>query len=377
MSIEIPIKSGATHLSQFDYALDPSLIATEPLANRDQSRLLIYHRKTQVIEHRRFDQLIEYLKPSDLLVVNDTRVFPARLRALNHSGKEIELLLLRPLPENDETKTSHSIRWEVLAKGKRKPPIDLNFPGDVRGIIAQNLEGGRRELHLHLPSDRYDNIYDYLERWGEVPLPPYILKRRGLKEQEGHHPRVKDHNRYQTLYAKHWGSAAAPTAGLHFSKRLLEQIKTKGLQITASTLHIGLDTFQPIRSELLAEHKMHKEWFEVSEKTAGAINETRQRGGRVMAVGTTVTRALESAARCTVYPSGKMTAKAGETDLFITPGYVFKGIDALITNFHLPKSTLLVMISAFAGETAVKKIYREAIEHRYRFYSYGDAMLIL
>ncbi len=374
MSIERPIKSGGTDLSHFDYDLDPTLIATEPLADRDQSRLLIYDRKTQVIEHRRFDQLTDYLNPSDLLVVNDTRVFPARLRALNNAGKEIELLLLRPLPENHETKGTPSIKWEVLAKGKRKAPVDLAFPGEVRGTIVRDLEDGRRELHLDLPGDRYDDIYDYLEAWGEVPLPPYILKRRKLEKP---HLEVKDHSRYQTLYAKHRGSAAAPTAGLHFSKALMAQIKMQGIQIAASTLHIGLDTFQPIRSESLAEHKMHKEWFEVSKKTAAAINATRQRGGRVVAVGTTSTRALESAAHCTAGNSGEIVEKAGVTDLFITPGYVFKGIDALITNFHLPKSTLLVMISAFTGEAAVKKIYQEAIEHRYRFYSYGDAMLIV
>ncbi len=378
MPTEIPIKPGLTRLSHFDYTLDPSLIATEPLADRDKSRLLIYDRKTQLIEHRRFDVLTEYLRPSDLLVVNDTRVFPARLRALNKAGKEIELLLLRPLPENHETKTARSLRWEVLAKGKRKAPVDLIFPGEVRGTIVRDLEGGRRELHLDLPAGgRYNDIYDFLETWGEVPLPPYILKQRGLETQKKHPIDTKDHSRYQTLYAEHWGSAAAPTAGLHFSKALIQRIKMKGIQTAASTLHIGLDTFQPIRSEALSEHKMHKEWFEVSTKTAAAINETRQRGGRVVAIGTTVARALESAARCTAHKDGEMAAVSGNTDLFITPGYVFKGIDALLTNFHLPKSTLLVMVSAFAGEMAVKKIYRKAIERRYRFYSYGDAMLIV
>lgn len=367
----------STRLSHFDYDLDPALIATAPLTDRDQSRLLIYNRQTQVIEHRRFDQLTAYLNPSDLLVVNDTRVFPARLSALNHDGKEIELLLLRPLPDNHEARKAHSLRWEVLAKGKRKAPIKLRFPGAVRGTIVRDLEGGRKELQLELAGKGYDDIYDFLETWGKVPLPPYIRKRRKLEEQEEHAIETHDQRRYQTLFAEHWGSAAAPTAGLHFSKTLMEQIKTKGVQITASTLHIGLDTFQPIRSESLAEHKMHKEWFKVSEIAAAAINATRQRGGRVVAVGTTVTRALESAACASTLTSGKMMAKAGETDLFITPGYVFKGIDALITNFHLPKSTLLVMIAAFAGEAAVKKIYQEAIERRYRFYSYGDAMLIV
>jgi S-adenosylmethionine:tRNA ribosyltransferase-isomerase len=373
MSIELQKKIKLPPLSDFDYPLDPALIAAEPLADRDQSRLLVYDRKTQTIEHRRFDALTEYLEQPDLLVANNTRVFPARLRGLSHTGKEVELLLLKPLPENPEARLSGYIRWEILAKGKHKAPVTLHFPDQVQGTIVQNLEGGRRELQLELPAERYHDIYHFLETWGEIPLPPYILKRRGLAQQKTRDIDTKDRDRYQTLYAKHWGSAAAPTAGLHFSRQLLERIKTKGIQVTESTLHIGLDTFQPIRSESLSEHKMHREWFEVSKKTAALINETRRNEGRVVAIGTTVTRALESAA----LKSGEISAISGSTNLFITPGYTFKGIDALITNFHLPKSTLLVMISAFAGADAVKKIYEEAINQRYRFYSYGDAMLII
>ncbi|HZR45355.1 MAG TPA: tRNA preQ1(34) S-adenosylmethionine ribosyltransferase-isomerase QueA, partial [Candidatus Manganitrophaceae bacterium] len=220
-----------------------------------------------------------------------------------------------------------------------------------------------------LPSNHDRDFYAFLEEWGEVPLPPYIVRKRGAAERVA----PSDQKRYQTVYAEKWGSVAAPTAGLHFSERLLDEIKAKGIPTATVTLHIGLDTFRPIRTEKLDEHVMHREWFNLPPPTAEAIQETRKKGGRVVAVGTTVTRVLESVAK----PDGRVEAGSGETGLFITPGYRFNGIDALLTNFHLPKSTLLVLVSAFAGVEVVRALYEEAIREKYRFYSYGDAMLIL
>lgn len=356
-------------LSHFDYALDPALIALEPKPVRDQSRLLVYHRKRQTIEHRDFRAIAEYLEPKDLLVFNDTRVFPARLFGMKKGGGQIELLCLHPILRG-ENKTAHaSPFWEVLVKGKSAPPVELVFSGGVTGTITHNLKDGRKELMFYLPGNRYRDVFDFLEQWGEVPLPPYITKKRDSTRRV----QENDPERYQTVYAEKWGSAAAPTAGLHFTPDLIDQIKARGTQTTAVTLHIGLDTFLPIRTDTILEHKMHSEWFQVPEATAEKINQTRQKKGKVVAVGTTVARAIESA----VQPSGLVRKIEGNTDIFIKPGYAFNGIDALITNFHLPKSTLLVMIAAFAGLDPVKRIYEEAIQHRYRFYSYGDAMLLL
>ena len=358
----------ATHsdLSRFDYALEPSLIALEPGEERDGSRLLVYDRKRKTIAHRQFRALPEYLHPSDLLAINDTRVFPARLRGIKKTGGKMELLLLRPI--SGSTEKGRDPHWEVLLKGRGVPPLDLLLNGNVSGRILRNLEGGRKELVLHLSGSLFPNINIFMEKWGETPLPPYILKQRSGKS-----PSTRDPKRYQTVFAKHPGSAAAPTAGLHFSEGLLREIHSLGVQTATTTLHIGLDTFRPIASQSILDHKMHREWFQVSEATANRVNETRERKGKVVAVGTTVVRALESASRT----DGRVQAAEGETALFITPGYRFRGIDALITNFHLPKSTLLVMVSAFAGHEAVKRIYEEAIQQQYRFYSYGDAMLIL
>lgn len=356
-----------SNLSHFDYTLDPSLIAIEPRGERDQSRLLVYDRKRQTIAHRQFRALPEYLCPSDLLVMNDTRVFPARLHGIKKTGGKIELLLLRPIPGSAGIGTDP--HWEVLVKGRSAPPVDLILNGNISGRILRNLEGGRKELVLHLSKNLFSNIYAFLEKWGETPLPPYILKHRSGKSPI----KSRDLHCYQTVFAKHPGSAAAPTAGLHFSEQLLREIKALGVQTATTTLHIGLDTFRPIATKSILDHKMHREWFQVSETTANTVNETRRRKGKVVAVGTTVVRALESALQA----DGRVQTAEGETDLFITPGYCFRGIDALITNFHLPKSTLLVLVSAFAGHKAVKRVYQEAIGHRYRFYSYGDAMLIL
>ncbi|HIE64369.1 MAG TPA: tRNA preQ1(34) S-adenosylmethionine ribosyltransferase-isomerase QueA [Nitrospiria bacterium] len=366
-------------VADYDYPLDPALIAGSPPPERDQSQLLIYHRDSGQMEHRSFTSLPKYLKPHDLLVLNDTRVFPARLTAEKGSGGRLELLFLRPLLHQvEQEKGIFSQCWEVLAKGKGRETTDLFFKGKILGRFLKDLGGGRHEVVIHRPADQYSDVYTFLERWGEIPLPPYILKRRkmegsNLSESLCRAEEAEDRERYQTVYARRWGSAAAPTAGLHFTDPLLNTLREKGIQTATITLHIGLDTFQPMRSEKIRDHEMHREWYQVSEETASQINTTRERGGRVIAVGTTVTRVLETVTR----PGGRIQAGEGETDLFITPGYRFKGTDALITNFHLPKSTLLVLLSAFAGKDVIRSVYREAIARRYRFYSYGDAMFVV
>jgi S-adenosylmethionine:tRNA ribosyltransferase-isomerase len=281
----------------------------------------------------------------------------------------LELLLLRVRSRSGEEEGRSNECWEALVKGKVIPPLDLIFSGGVTGRVTQELEGGRKELLLSLPSNIYPDMYSFLEQWGEVPLPPYIIKKRGLVNKMA----PSDRQRYQTVYAEKWGSVAAPTAGLHFTEQLLLEMKARGVQSAAVTLHIGLDTFRPIRTEKIEQHVMHREWFDVPPSTAEAIQESRKRGGKAIAVGTTVTRVLESVSQ----PDGKVQAGSGETGLFITPGYRFNGIDALLTNFHLPKSTLLVLVSAFAGVEVIRALYEEAIREKYRFYSYGDAMLIL
>jgi len=281
----------------------------------------------------------------------------------------LEVLLLRSLSPPREEAGRLNERWEALVRGKAVAPVDLTFSGGAIGRVSRDLTGGRKELLLSLPSEMYRDIYCFLEEWGEVPLPPYIIRKRGAADQTA----PSDRRRYQTVYAEKWGSVAAPTAGLHFTERLFGEIKAKGVQTAAVTLHIGLDTFQPIRTEKIDAHVMHREWFDVPGPTAEAIQEARKRDGRVIAVGTTVTRVLESVSR----RDGDVQSGSGETSLFITPGYHFNGIDVLITNFHLPKSTLLVLVSAFAGIEVVRALYEEAIREKYRFYSYGDAMLIL
>lgn len=294
--------------------------------------------------------------------MNDTRVLPARLQAKKPSGGSIELLLLRPV-EGD------ALRWEAIVRGKVAESTQLALPGEASARILRDLNDGRKEIAFDLPGGTPE-LHAYLERWGEVPLPPYIVKQR---EASPSLEAATDRERYQTVYARVPGSAAAPTAGLHFTEALLEEIGRKGVAIATVTLHIGLGTFQPVRTERIADHPMHREWFEIPEKTAEAVAAAKRRGGRVIAVGTTATRALESAAGA----DGALKAGAGETDLFIVPGHRFKAVDGLVTNFHLPKSTLLVLVSAFAGCEAIRSVYQEAIRARYRFYSYGDAMLVL
>ncbi len=389
----------------FDYPFDESLIAIAPLKRRTESRLLIYDRKTGEIRHQRFSSIIDFLYPNDLLVINDTRVFPARLYAKKgknsrgEGGGAIELLLLRP-DQRQSTSTSPSLEeeekvnvsplqgggdgprhritspysglpcWEVMVKGHLSPSTVLTLNGGGRAYLVEDIGTGKKKMAFELPEQQ--NIYTYLEKWGEVPLPPYILRQRTqLGTTNGDEP--NDIEGYQTVYAKKTGSVAAPTAGLHFTNALLSAIRKKGVSIATVTLHIGIDTFRPIQTEILTQHKMSGEWFEISKKMAYAFAETRQRGGRVFSVGTSATRAMESAWD----GQGGLLPQTRETDLFITPGYQFRCMDALITNLHPPRSTGLVLVTAFAGYNAILPIYREAQERRYRFFTYGDAMLIL
>ena len=334
--------------SDFDYHLPESSIAQTPAEPRDSSRLLVLHRDTSEVEHRIFRDVTDYLKAGDLLVLNQTRVIPARIYARKETGGRVEILLLR---RRDE------LRWEALMGGKslRVGKIVRVEDGPEVDIIEE-LDGSERLIKFS------DPIEPYFSKVGNVPLPPYI------------HEKLDDPERYQTVYAKEPGSAAAPTAGLHFTPRLLEELQVKGVRIAYVTLHVGLDTFAPVTEDNPEEHKIHSEWCELSQETADTINETRARGGRVIAVGTTSVRTLESAAsvgRDAILPYG------GPTSLFILPGYQFKVVDVMITNFHLPKSTLLMLVSAFAGREKILETYKLAVNEGYRFYSFGDAMLIL
>ncbi len=331
-----------------------------PVPVRDQSRLLILDRKWQRIKHSTFAALPDYLQPNDLIVFNDTRVLPARLYAEAESGKRIELLLLGPCvsPHGNTCR-----RWKTLVKGRVRSGMSLIFQEGVVGHLVGESRGGEWEIVFDLPQGV--DLYPYIEQWGAIPLPPYILKKREVSPS--------DKIRYQTVYADIPGSVAAPTAGLHFTKELIEAIKRRGIQTATITLHIGLDTFQPIRTDSIVEHAMHRERFHLSEETAEKVNFTLRNGGRVVAVGTTVTRTLESVANS----DGTVRPCSGETDLFITPGFTFKVVNVMVTNFHSPRSTLLVMVSAFSGYELIRSAYREAIRQKYRFLSFGDAMLIL
>jgi S-adenosylmethionine:tRNA ribosyltransferase-isomerase len=338
--------------SDFDYHLPESSIAQTPAEPRDSSRLLVLRRDTGEIEHRIFRDVADYLKAGDLLVLNQTRVIPARIFARKETGGRVEMLLLR---RRDE------LIWEALVGGKglrvgRKARVE---DGPEVEIIEE-LEGSERLIRFSEP------IELYFSKVGNVPLPPYI------------HEKLDDPERYQTVYAREPGSAAAPTAGLHFTQRLLEELQVKGVRLAYVTLHVGLDTFAPVNEENPEEHKIHSEWCELLQETADAINETRSRGGRVIAVGTTSVRTLESAASVgRQSPVGDILPYEGPTSLFILPGYPFKIVDAMITNFHLPKSSLVMLVSAFAGREKILEAYELAINDGYRFYSFGDAMLIL
>ena len=338
-------------LSDFDYQLPPERIAQTPVEPRDSSRLLVLDRKTGVIQHSVFSKLLDFLKPGDLMVVNQTRVLPARVYARKiPTGGKIELLLLN---RRDPT------LWEALVGGKRvKRGLKLSLSQELVADVEEELDGPRRLLRFNHP------IEPYLEKIGEMPLPPYI------------HERLLDQERYQTVYARETGSAAAPTAGLHFTPRLLSAIRDAGIGIAEVTLHVGLDTFAPVTEEDITQHHIHTEWCSLSAQTAQQINQAKQAGGRVIAVGTTSVRTLESAAGKSKV-DGLVAPFEGATDLYILPGYSFKVVDVMITNFHLPRSTLLMLVSAFAGQQTILNTYQEAIEQEYRFYSFGDAMLIV
>ena len=337
--------------SDFYFDLPEELIAQTPLEKRDSSRLLHLDRHTGEIEHRHFYNLPEYLREGDCLVLNDTRVLPARLLGSRKSGGGVELVLLRDLGEG---------RWECLSRPgrKTKPGTELFFgDGELTATVEAVAEGGNRIVHFH-----YDGIFlEVLERLGKMPLPPYI------KEE------LQDAERYQTVYSRELGSAAAPTAGLHFTPELLKQIQEKGVKVCYITLHVGLGTFRPVKEDEIENHEMHSEFCVISRETADAVNETKRNGGRVIAVGTTSCRTLESFAA----EDGHLEPASGWTDIFIYPGYHFKCIDALVTNFHLPESTLIMLVSALAGREHILNAYRVAVEERYRFFSFGDAMLIL
>ena len=337
--------------SDFYYDLPPELIAQSPAEKRDMSRLLVYNRKTKTIEDRVFHDIIEYLNPGDVLVRNVTKVIPARLYATREeTGGAMEFLLLKRISETD---------WECLLKPGRKARPGRTFVvnDELSVTVLECLEDGNRIVRLN-----YDGIFEeVLDRAGEMPLPPYITKK------------LEDKSRYQTVYAKDDGSAAAPTAGLHFTEELLERIREKGVLIADVLLHVGLGTFRPVSVENVEEHKMHSEYYEVTEEAAALINSARAAGGRIISVGTTGCRTLESASD----ENGIVHAGSGWTDIFITPGYKFKAVDALITNFHLPVSTLLMLISAFSSREEVMRIYKHAVEERYRFFSFGDSTFFI
>jgi S-adenosylmethionine:tRNA ribosyltransferase-isomerase len=337
----------------FDFELPEELIAQTPLPNRDASRLMVLDKKTGEIRHETFRNILSYLREGDCLVLNDTRVMPARLYGeKENTGANIEVLLLKQL-EGD--------RWETLVKPAKRVKVgtEITFgDGRLKATCVDTLEHGGRILEFS-----YQGIfYEVLEQLGEMPLPPYIKEK------------LDDPERYQTVYAREVGSAAAPTAGLHFTEQLLDDIRAKGVHIAFITLHVGLGTFRPVNVENIEEHDMHAEFYQMTEKTARLLNEVRQQGGRIIAVGTTSTRTLETIAS---KHNGAFAAESGWTDIFIYPGYEFKAIDGLVTNFHLPKSTLIMLVSALAGRENILRAYNAAVKERYRFFSFGDAMLII
>ena len=343
------------HINDFDYELPQELIAQTPAEKRDFSRLMVVDRATGSVEHKHFYDIIDYLQPTDCLVLNNSKVLPARLYGTKEgTGAKVEFLLIKRI-EGDI--------WETMVRpGKRLKPGDaVSFSDDrlFRAVVRDYGEDGTRIVEFE-----YEGIFlERLEELGQMPLPPYI-------ERDNN---TEDRDRYQTVYAEHEGSAAAPTAGLHFTKELLEEIKTKGIKIAHVTLHVGLGTFRPVKEDNILDHHMHSEFYVIDEKAAETINETKKNGGRIIAVGTTSTRTLETVAD----ENGMLRACSGWTDIFIYPGYKFKAIDGLITNFHLPESTLLMLVSALYSREKILEAYKVAVEERYRFFSFGDAMLIL
>ena len=354
--------------ADFDFELPPELIAQSPAITRDASRLLVLHRDSGKIEHQKFRDVLEFFRPGDVLVFNNSRVIPARLRGTNaESGGQFEMFLLEENATNDW--------WAMMRPAKRGRVgteiilTDAKKPTEIRATVMETNDEGHRRLRF----TGTENIFDALDRLGEVPLPPYISRPKASRAEA-------DRERYQTVFAQPPGSVAAPTAGLHFTESLLAEIRARGVQICFVTLHVGLGTFASVKTETLAEHKMHEERYDLSEETARTINEAKREGRRIIAVGTTSVRVLESVAN---EHEGKLVAGIGRTRIFIFPPRNFKIVDVMLTNFHLPCSTLLMLISAFAapGETRgremVMSAYSEAIRERYRFFSYGDAMLIL
>ena len=337
--------------SDFYYDLPKELIAQTPLEPRDSSRLLVLDREKQTLEHKHFYDIIDYLNEGDLLVANDSRVLPARIYGIkDETGAKVEFLLLKQVANN---------RWETLCKPGKKAKVGTKFSfgnGILRATVVEVKDDGNRIVDF----DCEENFFTTLDKIGQMPLPPYITAE------------LKDKERYQTVYSHELGSAAAPTAGLHFTTELMDRIKAKGVKIAYVTLHVGLGTFRPVKVDDVTKHKMHSEHYEVPEETAKLINETKKNGGRVIAVGTTSCRTLESVAK----EYGKVVPCEGWTDIFIYPGFEFKVLDGLITNFHLPESTLIMLVSAFAGYDFIMNAYKEAVKEKYRFFSFGDAMFI-
>ncbi len=336
--------------SDFYYDLPEELIAQTPAEPRDSSRLLVYHRDTKAIEHKIFRDIIDYLRAGDVLVVNRTKVLPARLYAHTGNGGNVEVLLLKRL-DLDE--------WEVLVRPGKKCKIGTKLT--VNGELSLEVTGITETGERHVKFFYAGAFEDVLSRAGSMPLPPYI------------HEKLKDRNRYQTVYCKEEGSAAAPTAGLHFTEELLQKIREKGVEIVEVLLHVGLGTFRPVKEENITDHVMHSEYYEVSEEAACAVNRAKAEGRRVIAVGTTSVRTLETVAD----EHGFLHADKGNTEIFIYPPYRFKCVDALITNFHLPESTLLMLVSSLCSREEILSVYKTAVEERYRFFSFGDAMLVL
>ena len=337
-------------LSEFNYELPKELIAQTPIEKRDESRLMVLDREKQTIEHKTFKDIIDYLEPGDCLVRNNTKVLPARLYGKKETGAKVEFLLLNQI-EGDI--------WECIVRPGNKLHVGTKVEfgdGILKANILEVMPGGTRKVEFE-----YDGIFnEILDKIGLMPLPPYI------------HEELKQNERYQTVYAKYNGSAAAPTAGLHFTEELLQKIEKKGVKIANVTLHVGIGTFRPVKVENIEEHQMHSEHYYIKEEDVQKINETKEQGKRVIAVGTTSCRVLETIAD----ENGRVLATEGDTQIFIYPGYKFKCLDGLITNFHLPESTLLMLVSALAGKEYIMNAYNEAVKQKYRFFSFGDAMFI-
>ena len=349
-------------VSEFNYDLPEELIAQVPIKDRASSRLMVLHKDDETIEHKVFKDIIEYLKPGDCLVRNNTKVIPARLNGIKEeTGIQVEFLLLKRIEGKTQNANGKNEEiWEVMVRpGRRlKEGTKVIFGnGLLEAEIIETIEGGNRKVKFE-----YEGIFnEILDQIGLMPLPPYI------------HEKLKDKDRYQTVYTKYEGSAAAPTAGLHFTDELLDQIKQKGIEIANVTLHVGIGTFRPVKVENIEDHHMHTEHFYIKQEDVDKINKTKQNGGRIIAVGTTSCRVLESISD----EKGMVKATESDTGIFIYPGYKFKCIDGLITNFHLPESTLIMLVSAFANREFIMKAYEEAVKEKYRFFSFGDAMFII